>query len=525
MTVHFSRRWTFRSLPLMALVLALIALPCLAADSAKPLKVCLVSGSLEYESNESLAALQKYLEAKYPIRCSRAFIEGRDETHLPGLENLADCDVMLLFTRRLKLEGQDLERIKSYCQSGKPIVGVRTASHAIQTWLDLDKEVLGGNYHGHYGADDGTDIKITEKGKDHPILKDFALFHSAGSLYKNEGLATDNEILMTGTNPEHTDPIAWTRMHKGGRVFYTSLGHQQDFTQQGFLRLLANALFWTAGREPQAPSAENSTSAPRSEVEVQEDVVYGKAAGEDLLLDLAMPKGLDHAVPLIIWIHGGAWQGGNKGEFAGLVRDSAAAGYVAASLNYRLAPKHVFPAQVEDCKCAVRWLRANAERLHIDPQKIGVVGSSAGAHLAMMLGAMEPSDGLEGNSGFPEVSSRVQVVVSYAGPTDLRAEYPAVSKPLLATFLGGPQPEKEEAARLASPITYVSPGDAPMLLIQGTKDPLVPYQQAFVMIDALTRAGVPGRAEIMLGEGHGWPKENSRVTQATYEFLRRYLKP
>src|SRR5262249_25612572 len=152
------------------------------------------------------------------------------------------------------------------------------------------------------------------------------------------------------------------------------------------------------------------------EVEIIKDVVYGNAGGEDLKLDLAAPKGLDHAVPLIVWIHGGAWKGGNKEEFQNAIRESAQAGYVAASLAYRLAPKHVFPAQVEDCKCAIRWLRANAERLHIDPNRIGVVGSSAGAHLAMMLGAMDSSDGLDDSGGSLGQSSRVNVAVSYAGP-------------------------------------------------------------------------------------------------------------
>lgn len=223
-----------------------------AADAARPLKVCLVSGSLEYNSNESLAAFQKYLEDRYQAQCSRAFIEGKDEEHLPGLENLADCDVMLLFTRRLKLSGEQLERIKAYCLAGKPIVGVRTASHAIQTWLDLDKEVLGGNYHGHYGAGPGTDVKIVDSAKDSPLLAGVRPFHTAGSLYKNEGLAADNLILLTGTNPEHTEPIAWTRTYKGARIFYTSLGHPEDFSEASFQRLLVNALFWTAGRTPQA---------------------------------------------------------------------------------------------------------------------------------------------------------------------------------------------------------------------------------------------------------------------------------
>jgi type 1 glutamine amidotransferase len=218
------------------------------AAAEEPLKVCLVSGSLEYKSNESLADFQKYLEANYPAKCSRAFLEGKDEEHLDGLENLANCDVMLLFTRRLKLSGEQLERIKSYCLSGKPIVGVRTASHAIQTWLDLDKEVLGGNYRGHYGEGSETEIKIVESAKDHPLLAGVQPFRSAGSLYKNEGIAPDTQLLMTGKNPEATEPITWTREYKGGRIFYTSLGHPQDFTEESFRRLLANALFWTAGR-------------------------------------------------------------------------------------------------------------------------------------------------------------------------------------------------------------------------------------------------------------------------------------
>lgn len=218
---------------------------------AEPLRVCLVSGSLEYHSNETLAEFQKYLEANYNARCSRAFIEGEDEEHLPGLENLETCDVALLFTRRLRLAGDELERIKRYCLSGKPLVGVRTASHAIQTWLDLDKEVLGGNYKGHYRNDLETDVAIVEEAKGHPVLAGVRPFRSAGSLYKNHGLADDCYVLLQGTSPEATEPVAWTRPYKGGRIFYTSLGHPKDFEIERFRRLLANGLFWAAGREPE----------------------------------------------------------------------------------------------------------------------------------------------------------------------------------------------------------------------------------------------------------------------------------
>jgi type 1 glutamine amidotransferase len=242
----------FHRLCLTALALGGLAASLASAADERPLKVCLVSGSIEYKSAESLPEFQKYLEANYPARCTRAFIDGKNIEHLPGLENLDDCDVMLLFTKRLQLSGDDLERIKRYCLSGKPIVGVRTASHAVQTWLDLDREVLGGNYKGHYGAGPLTEVKIVETAKGHPILAGVEPFRSAGSLYKNQGLTSDTDVLMTGTNPEATEPITWTRMYKGGRIFYTSLGHPQDFTEESFRRLLANALFWTAGRTPPA---------------------------------------------------------------------------------------------------------------------------------------------------------------------------------------------------------------------------------------------------------------------------------
>jgi putative heme-binding domain-containing protein len=222
--------------------------PARPAKGADPLKVCLVSGSLEYESDASLRAFQKYLEKNYNVRCTRAFRKADDD--LPGLENLKTCDVMLLFTRRLTIRGKQLDAVKQYCRSGKPIVGVRTASHAFQNWLALDKEVLGGNYQGHYGAGPAVQVRIVARAKAHPILAGVKPFASAGSLYKNPGMAKDVEQLLTGSIPQHTEPVAWTHIHKGGRVFYTSLGQQKDFKNENFRRLLANALLWTARRAP-----------------------------------------------------------------------------------------------------------------------------------------------------------------------------------------------------------------------------------------------------------------------------------
>ena len=212
----------------------------------KPLEVCLVSGSLEYKSDESLAGLQEYLEKNYPVRCTRAF--RKTDNDLPGLENLEHCDCMLLFTRRLTPSSEQLGCIQRYCRRGGPIVALRTASHAFQNWLALDHEVLGGDYHDHYGNAIKTQVRMVEESRGHPILAGFRPFVSDGSLYKNPKIAADTTVLLTGAIPGHTEPLAWTRLNHGGKVFYTSLGHPNDFREPVFLRLLVNALFWAANR-------------------------------------------------------------------------------------------------------------------------------------------------------------------------------------------------------------------------------------------------------------------------------------
>jgi acetyl esterase/lipase len=268
----------------------------------------------------------------------------------------------------------------------------------------------------------------------------------------------------------------------------------------------------------------NDIKKPAIEIEFTKDIVYGHAGDQDLKLNLASPKGLTGPTPAVVWIHGGAWRGGKREDFDNAIRVSAEHGYVSVSVSYRLVPKHLFPAQIEDCKNAVRWLRENAKKLNVDPDRIGVVGASAGAHLALMLGATDSSDGLEGQGGSANQSSRVQAVVSFCGPTNLQAEFPDASKNLVADFVGGPTKEKADAAKAASPITYVNKDDPPMLLIQGTKDPLVPHSQAVQMVEALTAAGVPGRVELLIGEGHSWPSQHERVMDAAFAFLDQYLK-
>jgi len=217
--------------------------PALVASAKKPLSICLVSGSLEYKSDESLAEFQYTLEADGFAKCSRAFRKSDHEC--PGLEALKSADLMILFTRRLKITGESLQLVKDYCASGKPIVGIRTASHAFQNWLALDKEVLGGSYKGHCKGGIEVAVTIAKGAERHPILEGVEPFASEGKLYKNPANAKDTKTLLVGTIPGFEEPIAWTRMHGAARVFYTSLGHPKDFTEPSFRRLLLNGIRWT----------------------------------------------------------------------------------------------------------------------------------------------------------------------------------------------------------------------------------------------------------------------------------------
>jgi acetyl esterase/lipase len=264
---------------------------------------------------------------------------------------------------------------------------------------------------------------------------------------------------------------------------------------------------------------------PAGAAKTDYDLVYTKAGDTELKLDIARPPGGDGPFPAVLVIHGGAWRQGNKKDMRPLMLELARRGYVAVSPQYRFCPKETFPAQVHDVKAAVRFVKAHAKDYQVDPERVGAVGFSAGAHLAMMLGVTGPEDGLEGNAASDAPSTKVRAVVNYFGPTDLRADdIPPVSRGLVKDFLGGSIEEKGEAAAQASPIHYVSQGDAPILSFQGTKDPLVPHTQATKLADAQTKAGVPGRVELLVGFGHGWTGDDLALTaEQTFAFLKKHL--
>ena len=257
------------------------------------------------------------------------------------------------------------------------------------------------------------------------------------------------------------------------------------------------------------------------------DVIYGQAGGVDLKLDLSVPPSGPGPFPVLLFIHGGGWSAGSKRQYDQAVLASARQGYVAATVEYRFAPQFPFPAQIEDVKCAVRYLRAHATELLADTGHVGAIGDSAGGHLALLLGFMAAKDGLEGSGGWPDQSSRVQAVVNYYGPSDLRSV--STSNPDVVRLVGGllgTTDLQSPMAALASPMVYLDAHAAPVLSLHGTKDNLVPLSQSEQLHQALKRNGVEEHLEIFAEAGHGFGGQDAeRALALARDFLDRHLKP
>jgi acetyl esterase/lipase len=268
--------------------------------------------------------------------------------------------------------------------------------------------------------------------------------------------------------------------------------------------------------------SERAAAAP-GEYDLRSDLVYATHGGEKLRLDIALPKGGKGRLPGVVLIHGGGWAAGSRKLHVDLIERLAARGYVAATVSYRFAPLHPWPAQIHDVKAAVRYLRENADTFRLDPSRVGAMGFSAGAHLALLLGSADPGDGLEGEAAPGAPSSKVQAVVAWFGPTDLGAEdYPAAARRLIEGLLG---PAARRGPGGASPISFASRGDAATLIFHGTKDAIVPVTQATLMADALTQAGVKGEVVLLLGEGHGWGGDLlARTAEDSWRWFDQHLK-
>lgn len=249
------------------------------------LKVCLISGAPLYESDASLTAFSEYLEANYFVACT--LLKAPDKSHLPGLEALDGCDVALFFTRRMEIDGESLARITKYCRSGRGVVAVRTASHGFQNWLEFDKEILGGNYDGHFDKGPTATLTICAEAEDHPIVKGLGELKSRSSLYKTAPLAPDATCLMRASTWQSrgAQPAAWVRIVNSKRVFYWSFGGPQDFQNASFRKMLANALFWAAGwhdvhRRPLPKLADRPTPSGTLKLALRRRIESAEGSGE-----------------------------------------------------------------------------------------------------------------------------------------------------------------------------------------------------------------------------------------------------
>ncbi len=256
------------------------------------------------------------------------------------------------------------------------------------------------------------------------------------------------------------------------------------------------------------------------------DIEYGKIGGRSLKLDLYRPKATAKPVPAIIFIHGGAWKGGDKSHMKFYAVRFAKQGYVTASIAYRFSQEAPFPAAVEDAKCAVRWLRAHAKTYNVDPDKIAVSGNSAGGHLSLMVGYSSDVEEWEGQGGNSGVSSRVQAVINFYGPVDLTTPF-AQKQSVVHQFLAGKKYDEEpKLYHRASPITYLTQDDPPTLIFHGSIDSTVPIDQADMLADKLSELGIP----YLYDQFEGWPHTmdlaqvvNDRCCYQMDRFLEKFL--
>lgn len=246
----------------------------------------------------------------------------------------------------------------------------------------------------------------------------------------------------------------------------------------------------------------------RFDIRVSRDIEYARVGNVSLKLDLYVPENVA-SPPLVVWVHGGAWRSGTKDRMP--LSELVRRGFAMASVDYRLSPVARFPAQVHDCKAAIRFLRANAERYAFDASRIGIAGSSAGGHLVAEIGMTNGHSMLEGTVGnHLDESSSVHAIVDYYGPSNfltiLRQSTPhglSVRIPALQLLLGSQPEENVELAKLASPVFHVDKTDPPLLLIHGDQDPQVPINQSHELHGRYRSLGLPVQFEVIHGGAHG----------------------
>jgi acetyl esterase/lipase len=262
----------------------------------------------------------------------------------------------------------------------------------------------------------------------------------------------------------------------------------------------------------------------------EKNIEYSNPDDQHLQLNMARPKDGVGPLPAVICIHGGGFRAGTRESFNGLCLQLAERGYVAVTVSYRLAPKYQFPAAVHDVKAAVRWMRANAEKYQIDPDRIGTTGGSAGGHLAQFLGVTSGVKKFEGDGGNAEYTSRVKCVVNFYGPSDFTKSYDASvdAKDVLPLFLGGNLQQERHRHIESSPLYWVTPEAAPTLFVHGPQDAYVAHEQAEWIVDRMKAADVEANLMTIEDGDHGFrtssPEVKEKIEKARFEFFDKHLK-
>lgn len=273
-------------------------------------------------------------------------------------------------------------------------------------------------------------------------------------------------------------------------------------------------------------SAAESNS--KYEVKVQSDIVFADIDGVKLLVDLHLPKGIENP-PLVMFIHGGGWRNGDRKRCK--LAWIAQSGYAVASIEYRLSHEARFPAQIHDCKGALRWLRAHQAEYGFDAGRVVVAGTSAGGHLAALMGTSGGIKELEGTTaGHADQSSLAQAVIDYFGPTDfiLRSKnQPSKTEDAAGSvfkLLGGSVSKNQKFARLASPAYHVGTGDPPLLIVHGDNDKTVHIAQSKRLMAAYQENKLDVQLRIEPGKGHSWKSPSDGEREHVLQFLEKHLR-
>ncbi len=265
----------------------------------------------------------------------------------------------------------------------------------------------------------------------------------------------------------------------------------------------------------------------RRNAEVHRDLVYVPDGHERQTLDLYLPGKIEEPVPVVVWVHGGGWRTGSK-DGLGPSNLLLSHGYAVASINYRLSHHAAFPAQIQDCFAAVRYLRAHADKYGLDPERVAAWGASAGGHLVALMASASDREEFLTLGPHRDQSPQVSAVINWFGPADFAtiAEQDERVQDLVSKLLGVPAAGNPDKCRVASPVTYVTRQSAPMLIYHGDEDPLVPHDQSVILEKAYKTAGAEVELFTLKGGGHGGLHflTDASLGKAT-TFFDRHLKP